>query len=237
MGIAYNTSIVRDGLILHLDAANIKSYPGTGTLWSDISGNNNNGTLTGGPTYDPSNNGSIVLDGTDDYSTLPTNLLIPDSGDPFTFSLSFKTSSTGIILGQQSSATPGTASSFVPAIYVGTDGLLYTSCFWGGSTSNRSVSSVTVNDGNWHNITVTFSSSSQISYLDGVAYTTLAKTQASYSATYYYFLGTGRGVNWTNTSASPYFNGNIASALCYNRALSDQEIKKNFEALRGRYGL
>ena len=48
MGIAYNTSIVRDGLVLHLDAANKKSYPGSGTVWSDLSGNDRNGTLLNG---------------------------------------------------------------------------------------------------------------------------------------------------------------------------------------------
>jgi hypothetical protein len=51
MGIFYNTSIARDGLVLHLDAANKKSYPGTGTTWKDLNGNGNNGTLINGVGY------------------------------------------------------------------------------------------------------------------------------------------------------------------------------------------
>lgn len=48
MSIAYNTNIIRDGLVLHLDAANVKSYPGSGTTWYDLSGNGNHGTVSSG---------------------------------------------------------------------------------------------------------------------------------------------------------------------------------------------
>ena len=46
MGVAYNSRIVTDGLVLALDAGNTKSYPGSGTTWTDLSGNGRNGTLT-----------------------------------------------------------------------------------------------------------------------------------------------------------------------------------------------
>jgi hypothetical protein len=39
MGIAYNPRTITDGLVLCLDAANSKSYPGSGTTWTDLSGN------------------------------------------------------------------------------------------------------------------------------------------------------------------------------------------------------
>ena len=67
MSINYNPRIVTDGLVLLLDAGNTKSYPGTGTTWTDISRNGNNGTLTNGPTFDSANGGSLVFDGVDDY--------------------------------------------------------------------------------------------------------------------------------------------------------------------------
>jgi len=69
MGITYNTSIVRNGLVLHLDAANRKSYPGTGTTWTDLSGLNNNGTLTNGVSYQSVNQGAFNFDGIDDFVT------------------------------------------------------------------------------------------------------------------------------------------------------------------------
>ena len=58
-------NIVTDELVLALDAASPRSYPGSGTVWNDLVGSNN-GTLTNNPTFDSGNGGSIVFDGTDD---------------------------------------------------------------------------------------------------------------------------------------------------------------------------
>ena len=78
MSVIGGPNIVEDGLVLSLDAANTKSYPGSGTVWSDLSGNSNNGTLTNGPTFDSGNKGSIVFDGIDDsISVGHTALLNP----------------------------------------------------------------------------------------------------------------------------------------------------------------
>jgi hypothetical protein len=63
-------NIIKDGLVLYLDATNTKSYPRTGTTWTDLTGNGNDGTLINGPTFDSGNNGSIVFDGADDYSRI-----------------------------------------------------------------------------------------------------------------------------------------------------------------------
>jgi hypothetical protein len=67
MSFVHSPKIVTDGLVLSLDAGNVKSYPGSGTVWTDKSGFNNNGTLTNGPTFNSANGGSIVFDGVDDY--------------------------------------------------------------------------------------------------------------------------------------------------------------------------
>ena len=61
--------IITDGLVMHLDAAQLRSYPTTGTTWTDLSGNGNNGTLINGPTFNSGNGGSIVFDGVNDYVT------------------------------------------------------------------------------------------------------------------------------------------------------------------------
>mgnify|MGYP003330312100 CR=1 FL=1 len=63
------TSIITDGLILHLDAGNTDSYSGSGNTWSDISGNNNHGTLNG-PTFVNSGLKHFVFNGSDDVTTL-----------------------------------------------------------------------------------------------------------------------------------------------------------------------
>ena len=68
MAISRGPKTTTNGLIFCVDAADKNSYPGTGTTWTDLSGNANNGTLTNGPTFNGSNGGVIVFDGTDDYS-------------------------------------------------------------------------------------------------------------------------------------------------------------------------
>lgn len=67
-------NIVKTGLVLHLDASALESYPGSGTIWYDISGNDNHGTLTNGPTFSSDNQGYINLDGSNDYITIPYSL-------------------------------------------------------------------------------------------------------------------------------------------------------------------
>jgi hypothetical protein len=73
--IAYLGNIATQGLVLNLDAAIKGSYPGTGTTWTDVSNNNNNGTLTNGPTFSSVDYGSIVFDGTDDRVDMVKNSL------------------------------------------------------------------------------------------------------------------------------------------------------------------
>jgi hypothetical protein len=67
LALSHSPSIVTDGLVLCLDAGNPKSYPGSGTTWTDLSGNGNNGTLVNGVGYSGSNLGSLVFDGSNDY--------------------------------------------------------------------------------------------------------------------------------------------------------------------------
>lgn len=74
MSIYGGPDIVTNGLVLHLDAANNKSYPGSGTTWFDLSGNNNHGTLVNGPAYSSINTGIFILDGVNDYINIPINL-------------------------------------------------------------------------------------------------------------------------------------------------------------------
>ena len=59
--------IVRNGLVLNLDAGNLSSYSGSGTIWTDVSGKGNTGTLANGPTYNSANGGYIIFDGSNDY--------------------------------------------------------------------------------------------------------------------------------------------------------------------------
>jgi len=232
MGIDYNNVIVSDGLSVYLDAANTRSYSGSGITVNGLVGGIG-GTLVNGIGFSNQNNGSFFYDGSDDYLRLPVNFFNPDSGTPFTVSVWFKTGTSGMIFGQENGATPGTGSGWVPAIYVDTNGKLRTACFYGGNTS-QSVSTISVNDNLWHQITVTFESSSQKSYLDSILFGTISKTHQSYSATYYYYLGSGKNNSWPN-AGNMTLSGNISNFMFYNRALSATEVLQNYNATKGRY--
>jgi hypothetical protein len=85
------------------------------------------------------------------------------------------------------------------------------------------------------NITVTWESNTQRSYLNGSLYDTRTKPQIGYSGIYYYFLGSGTWGNWPQASGSPYFEGKIAAFYYYSSALSDSEVLYNYNALSDRY--
>jgi hypothetical protein len=95
MGIAYNPRTITDGLVLCLDAANPKSYPGSGTIWTDLSGNGNNGTLVNGVGYNSGNLGSLVFDGVDDVINLSSSSSIQNLTTNFTISTIVRTNVSG----------------------------------------------------------------------------------------------------------------------------------------------
>ena len=95
MALSHSPSIVTDGLVLCLDAGNPKSYPGSGTTWTDLSGNGNNGTLVNGVGYDSDNGGSLSFDGVNDYVTLGTPALMNGVQVPLTICLWARANSFG----------------------------------------------------------------------------------------------------------------------------------------------
>ena len=86
MALSHSPKIVTDGLVLCLDAANRKSYPGSGTTWFDLSGRGNHGTLINGPTYNSSGISYIQLDGVNDRVDCQVNGIIDSTtGDRVAF--------------------------------------------------------------------------------------------------------------------------------------------------------
>jgi hypothetical protein len=61
-----NDKTISSGSVLYVDAAQLRSYPGSGTSWTDLSGNNRTGTLTNTPTFSTSNGGLFSF-ATNDY--------------------------------------------------------------------------------------------------------------------------------------------------------------------------
>ena len=214
MAIAYNTSIVRSGLVLHLDAANRKSYPGTGTAWNDLSGNGNNGTLVNTPTYETINNGRFLFDGVNEYTT---SSFATTSGQAVTYSgWLYSTETTSTYRNFVDSASGN------PMIWWNTTGQIEFD-----TGSNYTTSAVYRNQ--WVYVALSKPSGSSVAsyYVNGVlagtsvsAYTTPAATPA-----------------WFNRTALQTWKGYCSTIQTYNRALTAVEISQNFNALRGRYGI
>jgi len=237
MSFAHSPKIVTDGLVLALDAGNVKSYVSGSTTWFDKSGNAYNGTLTNGPTFNSANGGSIVFDGTNDYinQTLNTG--------------SFTTEATLIMFLKLTNATPSNpsetgierlsaASEKQASHYPWIDGTAYFGTFQTGTTRVNSISlSSTIDRTNWHMITITSSpgaSNWKFYQNTELRHSADGSSAVSFSTDGVYNLG--RSQTYLDSNFW-YINGNIATIQLYNKALSIQEITQNFNALRGRFGI
>jgi len=237
MGISYNTSIVRDGLVLHLDAANTKSYTGSGTVWKDLSGNGNDGTLINGVGYSTDNNGSLVFDGVNDYSFHSLSPIVGNSA----FSITGFFYRTGSTLGRATWGIGGNSTLRGINSYSVTGSNLLSIDLW-GSTTIQSNESYDLNQwifAAWVYRGSTFSRNNISIYKNESEYTGSALTVSRGSETSVPNINsTGIVIARAGTIDSGYSAPVLISSICfYNRHLSAMQISQNFNALRGRYGI
>jgi len=262
MSISYNPRIVTDGLVLCLDVGNTKSYPGSGTTWTDLSGNGNNGTLTNGPTYSSSNGGSLVFDGTNDYFALNSRNIQIEFQPTQSFSafcwVYNLTDSLGFIIGNiygnGTNATPrgwemirgGSSTISVKLLSSGSIGtnIQYTLDYPTNFTNKWSYIGYTYTSPGYAPSSIGVNMDSINFYLNGSLYTT-GKQQISA------FGGSEQTISYTVTQTLTLADrfdasGSIwsvagpltcSNAVVYNRALTASEIQQNFNALRGRFGI
>jgi Concanavalin A-like lectin/glucanases superfamily/IPT/TIG domain len=197
---------------------------------NDVKGANN-GTVVGGVTYVAGKVGQAFnFDGKTGYVKLPNNAVpYPTSGKsttPLTFETWFRTSSGGVIFGQQAGPVSGATTGYVPAVYVGTNGHLYAQMFWGGAATPIESSGV-VNDNNWHHVAVVFNGTTETVYLDGVAVGSIQNfSQVAYAAKYSYQFGVGETAAWPGGNGTwDFFKGQIDQPTFYNRALSASDVQ------------
>jgi hypothetical protein len=222
MAVFGGPNVIDNGLVLSLDAGNVKSYPGSGTIWYDKSGNNNNGTLTNGPTF---SGGSIVFDGVDDYvdTTFKASISI-GNGNPFTISAFFKT---GKIAQQMLVGCPDT-----PRLYIevfNRSGVLVS--HWGiGNNNNSSTSTAIININQIYNYVTTYDGNIAKGYLNGVLTDTDTIGSQSYNTN---FLQIGKWIS----GAPLYLSGSIYTTQIYNRVLTAQEVLQNYNATKSRFNI
>lgn len=226
MGVSYNASIVRDGLVFYLDAANKKSYSGTGTACYDLALNSSTGEVVNSPTFNSSGYFSFV---TDDYLRF-TNSTALDVQN-FTIEVWVRTNATtqngfwfekGDVNTQYSLFQEG--ANIICRIN-------------GGSGLVNAISITTANFMNtnkWYQVCFTFTSGSQICYINGVVVGTGTTTATLATNSSGMSIGAYGGYSG---SRGYYYNGDQSIAKVYNRVLSQSEIQQNFNAVRGRYNV
>ena len=230
MAVQYNSKIITDGLVLCLDAANRKSYPGSGTTWTDLSGLGNTGTLVNGVGYNGSNGGSLSFDGVDDYVTY--NLANPYAETVIVWAKSVTT--TWNKDGWISSSRQANGHIIHPNNYYGAtrDIEFYVSS---SSVTFTQIGRITT----LSDITIphmyvytTNGSNEHKAYIDGTLMIT--NTTSITRTTTPSLVSTWIG---NDQQGGRNGQGNVYNCLRYNRALSAAEIKQNYNATKSRYGL
>ena len=228
--------VVQSGLVLNLDAGASRSYGGSGTTWTDLSGSGNTGTLTNGPTYSSSNGGSLVFDGSNQYVNIGTQSLVGSGTAPFTVEIWFYNTKT--ISGPE----------YTQLFNIKQDTELFTNLYNPSGTfyifsafrgQTQWAIPLTQSDylNKWICLTFVYNGGNKSTASSFITYTNAVQLPTGSVN-----LGTAGGVSNTNTigiagGGAPYHQGNISAYRIYNRALSAAEIKQNYNAMRGRYSL
>jgi len=216
-----NTSgIITSGLVLNLDAGNAASYPGSGTVWTDLSGSGYSGTLTNGVGYDSANQGSLVFDGSNDYVDLNTNNIITGT-NAFTFDVFYKVTNATVAAEIFGNYGIGNTNSTIwisgrYGVYINA-----TAPYFQGAPLGA---------GTYHMAFTRDSSGNCVLYKNGIQDGT-ATNSTSIVVGQNFRIGSDVG------SIGEVFGGNIYTIKVYNRALSSTEVTQNFNALKGRVGL
>lgn len=223
MAIVYNTNVVRSGNIIHWDPANNKSYPGSGTTVTDLSGTGKNGTLLNGMAVtnnvftNPDNRTKAIRIQSQDWSSY-TN---------FTVDIWYKR--TGV-------NSTGTGGAGLPSYYQGIFNYYWQGghqIFVGTTSSDTSTNlsvfgvATTLALNQWVHIVGISGSGGKSAYINGVNIGTAAGSAIDPNLDVYFG-------NWDTSWASFC---EIGAIKVYNRALTVAEVKQNYEALRGRYGI
>ena len=236
MATFYTPKLVTDGLVLCLDAGNTKSYPGSGTTWTDISRNSNTGTLSGGPTFSSANGGSIVLDGTDDYVFITNPLTLKNQN--FTVSAWVNPLAQNAAIIAMIDFDHHLTQAWVLQSEDATTNRYYYFA-WHDGTQYQPVNGFGAGKGIqlttsvWQNIVYSKSGTTLIGYINGSQiYTPSAASNANVNYGSNINLNIGK---WGLTGRA--LKGNMSNVQIYNRALSAAEVRQNYHATKGRYGL
>lgn len=217
-------NIVRDSLYSYVDANIVDSYNGSGTTWTDISGNSRHGTLANGPTFVTGSGGAIVLDSSDDTVEFASSFSI----NTFSICVWVNAGSSQNVYADIFDNNHRGGSSYVcQQNYTSTNEFGFGV---GDGASGSSTSLFTLSTGTWTFLSFTFQNQTK-GYINGV----LFSTGATCGDPYYSGIESFRLGGWGGGGRR--FNGRYGSMIFYSRALTATEILQNFNATRTRFGV
>lgn len=232
MGVGYNPKIVINGLVGYWDVGNLKSYPGSGTTWTDLSGKNNHAAFSvGTPTF---TSDRVTFDG-NTYAVTPNYTWITNSTDPNSmFAWIYPTTSpSGIIIsyGEYNDREYANGLFISPTGYVG--------FAKNGSITDiyAASSSFAVELNKWAYIGYVRSGTTSVTIFYNNNYATISDSGGNGTVITSNPFTIGSGSTNTDKGQSKLINTSISNIKVYNRALSAAEISQNYNALRGRYGI
>jgi hypothetical protein len=230
MAIIRGKSIVTDGLVLHIDAANRKSYPGTGTIINDLSGNARNGELINGASLDTANAGTITFDGVNEKILLNDTLDIAFTTQYWTTDIWFNLDSTyasyDAMLGNGYPFQLYVAGGKIIAYLSSTAGS--GTYFLSGMTSTQTISTEI-----WYHLAFVRNGTNYYYYINGVLdKSATSNTNVMAAANQNAQIG-----NLWNGSDVYAWDGEISNVKIYNRALSVTEALQNYNATKTKFGL
>lgn len=231
MSLNHSPSIAMYGLILNIDAGNPKSYPGSGTIWTDLGTGKTDLSLLNSPTYDITNKGAFIFNGTTQVAQTSVSITY---GNSTTWEAWVNRTSSvndyNMFMGR-----------YLPyfAARAGSQGFHFSNRISNVQTSVLTTG-ITVQNNTWYHVVCVNSydgstNTTMSIYINGVLNNSLsfAGTQTNYA----YKFKIGDGNNQDSATLWYPFNGQVSNVKVYNRALNASEIWQNFNALRGRYGI
>jgi hypothetical protein len=252
MSFFHSPRIVTDGLVLYLDAANSKSYPGSGTDWTNIADTSMTGSIISA-TYSTNNLGNFNFDETNDYVVISSGseslnigtnhtwvwwLRIPDfTGDLYQYIYSHNT------FASTNACNIWFTEDAVVDVGFGGPELLK---FEYNDTSTADVrarfnNTLSIADNQWHMITLVksgWSHTDNTLYVDSDKFTSLTNEITEQSITKCVPTGDLNVGRRADANSQRYFGGDMAILMVYkDKALTEQEVLQNYNALRGRFGI
>lgn len=225
MTVAYSPNIVTDGLIMHLDAANQRSYSGSGSTWTDLTGVNN-ATLTNNPTYSTNNKGEFTFNGVSQYATVTTvtGINAPIGAHSIEMVVKFGEVPTTrqwlLLLGLTNTGSHHW-------LYKASTGVLSIGVF-----NATQINSLVPTPGEWVHLCATVSENGLYVYKNGSLH------ESNVMSTSLSIPATSAPLTIAEAKAGEaYFAGTVGSVKIYNRMLLESEVTQNFTAIRGRYSL